>query len=80
MNAKVERRYPLTAIPWPQSVCRGCGHIGSSIPPFCLCRCLDGYATIQSLEAYRKLLATIPRAQQQPRSEATDRWEKLLAP
>jgi hypothetical protein len=76
MSEKPERQYPLTAIPFPQSVCRGCGHIGCSIPPFCLCRCEAGYTTIDSLAAYQRLVARIPK-QQQPRSRSgsmLDRW------
>jgi hypothetical protein len=72
-----ERRYPLTAIPWPQSVCRGCGHIGSSISPFCLCRCSDGYTTVFTLQDYRALVATLPRQERGTRSEAMiARWDK----
>jgi hypothetical protein len=54
---KTERRYPLDAIPWPNSVCSGCCRIGTSIEPFRSCRCFEPFVTVHSAREYLRLLA-----------------------
>jgi hypothetical protein len=46
MSEKVERRFPLTAIAWPQSCCSGCGRIGSGVEPYRFCRCFEPHVTV----------------------------------
>jgi hypothetical protein len=55
-DARKEVVVDLSRITWPQSVCSGCGRIGSGIDPYRLCRCLEPYITVNSPAAYRELM------------------------
>ena len=55
-----DRRYDISTIAWPQSVCPGCAAIGAS-GSFRRCRCSAEMITIESLEQYRALLGALPQ-------------------
>lgn len=75
MNARVERRYPLTAIPFPQSCCPHCARLGSGVEPFRFCRCPDEYITVWSLRQYQALAAKATKPEPRSRGESMlDRW------
>jgi hypothetical protein len=74
-SEKPERRYPLDAIPWPQSVCSGCSRIGSGVDPFRFCRCLEPFITIYSARSYLALRAKAHA----PREASMPGWSKRRA-
>jgi hypothetical protein len=73
MKAVAEVVVDLARIAYPQSVCSGCGRIGSGVDPFRFCRCLEPFVTVHSTREYRALTANAhaPREPSLTRSEAS---------
>ena len=54
----------LEKIAFPQSVCPGCGFLGSLL--YRQCKCPQEMATVNSLEEYRVLVAALPKPKPEP--------------